>query len=48
LSIGKDKNAQTFNNKSTMPTTIFEIIKLEARTWTLAGAKHLATSISGG
>jgi hypothetical protein len=44
----KERNARTFNNKSTMPTTIFEMIKLEARTWTLAGAKHLGTLISGG
>jgi hypothetical protein len=29
----KERNAWTFNNKSTLPSTIFDIIKLEARTW---------------
>jgi hypothetical protein len=44
----KERNARTFNNKSTLPTTIFEMIKLEGRTWTLAAAKHLGTLILGG
>jgi hypothetical protein len=40
----KERNAQTFN-KSIMPTTIFEMIKLKARNWNLADAKHLSTLI---
>jgi hypothetical protein len=44
----KERNARTFNNKGTLSTTIFDIIKLEVRTWALAGAKHLGTLISGG
>jgi hypothetical protein len=30
-----------------MPTIIFNRIKLEARTWVVAGAKHLGLLISG-
>jgi hypothetical protein len=44
----KERNAWTFNNVSTMPTIIFDKIKLEARTWVLAGAKHLGTLILRG
>ncbi|KQK11906.2 hypothetical protein BRADI_1g00413v3 [Brachypodium distachyon] len=44
----KERNTGTFNNVSTMPTIIFDKIKLESRTWVLAGAKHLCTLILGG
>jgi hypothetical protein len=44
----KERNARTFNNVSTMPTIIFDKIKLEARNWVLVGAKHLGILISGG
>jgi hypothetical protein len=44
----KEWNARTFNNVSTMPTIIYDKIKLEARNWILAGAKYLGTLISGG
>jgi hypothetical protein len=44
----KEWNVRTFNNVSTMPTIIYEKVKLEARNWILAGAKYLGTLISGG
>jgi hypothetical protein len=43
----KERNARIFNNVSIMPTIIFDKIKLEARTWVLAGAKQLGNLISG-
>jgi hypothetical protein len=46
--IWKERNARTFNNVSTMPTIIYDKIKLEARTWVLAGAKKLDILMSGG
>jgi hypothetical protein len=46
--IWKERNARTFNNVSTMPTIIYDKIKLEARTWVLAGAKQLGILMSGG
>jgi hypothetical protein len=48
LELWKERNARTFNNVSTMPTIILDKIKLEARTWVLAGAKHFGILISGG
>jgi hypothetical protein len=45
--IWNERNARTFKNKSTMPTIIFDRIKLEARTWVVAGAKHLGLMIAG-
>jgi hypothetical protein len=45
--IWKERNARTFKNVSTMPTIIFERIKSEARTWAVAGAKHLGLFIAG-
>jgi hypothetical protein len=44
----KERNARTFNNIGIFPTIIFDNIKTEARTWVLAGAKHLDTLNSGG
>jgi hypothetical protein len=46
--IWKERNARTFNNMSTMPTIIYDKIKLEARTWVLAGAKQLGILMLGG
>jgi hypothetical protein len=45
--IWKERNARTFNNVATMPTIIFKRIKSEARTWAVAGAKHLGLFIAG-
>ena len=42
-----ERNARTFKLVSTMPIVVFERIKLEARNWALAGAKHLGLIISG-
>jgi hypothetical protein len=41
LQLWKERNTRTFNNVSTLPIVFFEKIKSEARTWVLAGAKHL-------
>jgi hypothetical protein len=45
--IWNDRNARTFKNVSTMPTIIFDRIKYEARTWVIAGAKHLGLLTAG-
>ena len=45
--IWKERNARIFNNKSTPPSIILEIIKGEARLWVSAGAKLLSNIIPG-
>jgi hypothetical protein len=45
--IWNERNARTFKNKSTLPAIIFDRIKSEARTWVVAGAKHLGLLIAG-
>ena len=42
-----ERNARIFKHVSTMPTVVFDRIKLESRSWALAGAKHLGLIISG-
>jgi hypothetical protein len=44
--IWNERNARTFKNLSTMPTIIFNRIKSEARTWVIAGPKHLGLVIA--
>jgi hypothetical protein len=39
--IWSERNARTFKHLSTMPTIVFDRIKSEAKTWVIAGAKHL-------
>ena len=41
--VWKERNARVFQKKSSMPTTVLEGIKVEARNWVLAGAKHLGS-----
>jgi hypothetical protein len=41
------RNEKVLKNVNTMPSTIFDRIKAEARTWVLAGAKHLGLLIAG-
>jgi hypothetical protein len=36
-----ESNTKILKNKSTMPTISLPKIKLQARSWILAGAKHL-------
>jgi hypothetical protein len=42
-----ERNARTFKHVDTMPTIIFDRIKSEARTWVIAGAKHLGFFMAG-
>jgi hypothetical protein len=37
----------TFKHVDSMPTFIFDHIKSEARTWVIAGAKHLGFLMAG-
>jgi hypothetical protein len=42
-----ERNARTFKHVDSMPTFIFDRIKSEARTWVIAGAKHLGFLMAG-
>ena len=44
----KEHNARTFHRKEQSATTLLLKIKEEARAWGLAGAKRLASLLSGG
>ena len=45
--IWNERNSWIFKHLSTLPTLIFARIKLEARNWVLAGAKHLGHLLLG-
>ena len=45
--IWNERNSRIFKHLSTLPTLIFARIKLEARNWVLAGAKHLGHLLPG-
>jgi hypothetical protein len=45
--IWNERNPETFENVSTMPTIVFGRIKAETMNWVIAGAKHLGVLISG-
>jgi hypothetical protein len=42
-----ERNSRTFKHVDTLPNIIFDRIKSEARTWVLAGAKHLGFLMAG-
>ena len=44
--IWNERNARKFKNVCTIPTIIFDRIKSKARTWVVAGAKHLGLLIA--
>ncbi|KAF8723133.1 hypothetical protein HU200_022289 [Digitaria exilis] len=41
--IDSSRNDQVFNNNTTTPGDMMQMLLEDARTWTLAGAQHLAT-----
>jgi hypothetical protein len=43
----KERNARVFNNKTTPPTVLLEIIKAEAKLWVAAGTRCLSFVIAG-
>jgi hypothetical protein len=45
--IWKERNARVFNNKTTPPTMLIEIIKAEAKLWVAVGVKCLSFVIIG-
>jgi hypothetical protein len=45
--IWKERNARVFRNKLSANVVIFELVKAEARLWTLAGAKRLGDLMPG-
>ena len=45
--VWKEQKSQVFNNIFTIPTVVFDKIKIEVHLWGLAGAKHLKSVTLG-
>lgn len=45
--LSNEQNARIFKNKRTLQATVFARIKLEAKSWILAGAMYLGLLMAG-